>query len=183
MPAVDWAATFLPTVSLAELVMRGTLMYLGIFLLIRLLPRRALGGLGVGDLLMIVLISDAAQNGMANNYQSVTEGVVLVGTILGWAYIIDWLDYRFPHWHLARANPRLLIESGRIIEKNLRRERITHEELSALLRAHGASSPRGISKAYIEGDGQINIIRRASGRTPPPRRSRRASAKSRVGSG
>src|SRR5688572_32621292 len=95
MEAIDWHSIFVPKVSLLELLMRGTLMYLGIFFALRFF-RRTAGALSIADLLLVVLVADAAQNAMSSEYGSVTEGAVLVGTIFAWDYVLDWLEFRFP---------------------------------------------------------------------------------------
>src|SRR4051794_28454241 len=82
--------------SIAEMFVRGTIMYFVLLALLRFIRNRQSSGLGVTDVLVIVLIADAAQNGMAKEYRSVTEGAALVGTIIGWDYALDWLSYRFP---------------------------------------------------------------------------------------
>ncbi|HWS88766.1 MAG TPA: hypothetical protein VN282_17460 [Pyrinomonadaceae bacterium] len=92
---IDWKSVFVPEVALAEVVLRGTLVYLLLFFVLRVLRREA-GALGISDLLVVVLIADAAQNAMSSEYKSVTEGAVLVGTIMGWDFFLDWLGYRFP---------------------------------------------------------------------------------------
>ena len=78
--ALDWHRMFVPTGSLLELVVRGSLMYLLILAGFRIFRRDA-GSLSVSDLLVVVLIADAAQNGMAGEYKSLTEGVVIVATM------------------------------------------------------------------------------------------------------
>src|SRR5512133_1456143 len=92
---IDWHGLLVPTVSLLELVLRGSAMYLAILVLMRVL-RRAAGALSTTDLLGVVLVADAAQNAMASAYDSVTEGAVLVATIFGWNYLLDWLAFRYP---------------------------------------------------------------------------------------
>src|ERR1700749_2698388 len=92
---IDWNSVFVPTVSLLEIVLRGTLVYLLLFFLMRVLRREA-GALGISDLLVVVLIADAAQNAMSSDYKSITEGAVLVGTIIFWDYSLDWLGYKVP---------------------------------------------------------------------------------------
>ncbi len=77
---IDWRALVVPTVGLAELFIRGSVMYLGMLILMRLL-RRQKGALNTADLLVLIVIADAAQNGMASEYTSLTEGLFLVGTI------------------------------------------------------------------------------------------------------
>src|SRR5688500_16690289 len=142
--------------------------------MLRLLPRRQLGSLGVSDVLVIVLIADAAQNGLAGQYTSITEGIVLVATILFWDYVIDFIDHRFPGLHLNIGAPKLLVSNGRMIKRNMERENMSEEDLMSQLRQHGIEHLRSVRKAYAEGDGSISIIRAASGpgdASPPKRRS------------
>jgi uncharacterized membrane protein YcaP (DUF421 family) len=159
---IDWGAVFQPTLPLLEMVLRGSLVYLGLFALLRVMPNREIGTMGMADLLVIVLIADAAQNAMGSAYTSVTEGMVLVATILFWSFAIDWLDYRFPQWHLAGASPVLLIRNGRILRKNLAAEKMTEEELIGQLRRQGVESASQVKKAYIESDGKISVIQRSA---------------------
>lgn len=77
---IDWAKAFTPTTPL-EIVLRGSLVYLALFILMRFILRREAGTFGITDLLVVVLIADAAQNAMANDYTSITDGILLVGTI------------------------------------------------------------------------------------------------------
>jgi hypothetical protein len=128
---LDLGPMFVPSGSLGEMVLRGTLVYLFIFVLFRLLRREA-GALSITDLLVVVLIADAAQNAMANEYRSITEGAVLIATIAGWDYFLDWLAFRVP-WveRLVTPAPLPLIKDGRIMRKNLRQEMIKEEQLTS----------------------------------------------------
>ena len=88
-------------------------MDLGLFVILRFMARRQAGHFGPADLLVIVLIADAAQNGLGKEYGSVTEGLVLVLTIVAWEYLIDWLTWRFPALRNILTPPSLtLIENG-----------------------------------------------------------------------
>src|SRR6476659_1641776 len=100
MGDVDWHQLFHPSRPLLETVVRGTIVYLSLFLAMRFLPRRTIGATGPSDLLVIVLIADAVQQGMAGEYKSVTEALLLAGVIFGWAMLIDFLDARFPRLQL-----------------------------------------------------------------------------------
>ena len=80
-------------VSVLELVVRGTVLYWFLFLLFRFVLRRDVGQLGVADVLLLVLIADASQNAMAGGYETITEGLILVSTIAGWNWLLDWLAY------------------------------------------------------------------------------------------
>ena len=92
----DWNAMFVPAVGLLEIVLRGTIMYLVLFAILRFLGRRQAGHFGPADLLVIVLIADAAQNALGAEYRSVTEGILLVSTLVAWDYALDWAAWRFP---------------------------------------------------------------------------------------
>jgi uncharacterized membrane protein YcaP (DUF421 family) len=158
---IDWNSVFIPSLGIAEVVVRGTLMYLGLFIVLRFMARRQAGHFGPADLLVIVLIADAAQNGLGKEYQSVTEGLVLVMTIVAWEYIIDWLTYRFPSLRPALLPPSLtLIKDGRIVEKALRKEMLSMDELASQLRQQHVEDIAEIKLAKLEGDGRLSVIRR-----------------------
>jgi uncharacterized membrane protein YcaP (DUF421 family) len=156
---IDWAQLFTPSGSVLEVMVRGSILFLALFLLLRGVPRRQIGTLGVSDLLVIVLIADAAQNGLAGEYKSITEGLVLVGTILFWNWAIDWLDYRFPSLQINGRPPRLLVSEGRMMRKNMEQEEVSEEELMSHLRQQGVDDVRSIRKAYVESDGHISVIK------------------------
>src|SRR5688572_6731102 len=112
--AVDWHALFVPGGSLLEIFLRGTVTYLALFAFMRFLRRQA-GSIGIADLLVVVLIADASQNAMAGEYTSITEGLLLVATILFWDYALDWLGYRLPKFQrIVRPAPLPLIKNGRV---------------------------------------------------------------------
>jgi uncharacterized membrane protein YcaP (DUF421 family) len=159
---IDWQTVFMPSLHIGEIILRGTVVYLFLFVLLRLL-RRGAGTIGISDLLVVVLIADAAQNAMASEYKSITEGLILVTTIVFWDYFLDWLGYRFPPVRrLLRPAPLLLIKDGHIQRRNLRREMITEEELVEQLREHGVESVEEVKESHIEGDGHISVITKDS---------------------
>jgi uncharacterized membrane protein YcaP (DUF421 family) len=157
----EWGEIFGISVSPVELIVRGTAMYLFLFLMFRVVIRRRIGAVGMADLLILVIIADAAQNGMAGEYRSVTEGAVLIGTIIGWNVLIDWLNYRVPalqSW--LEAPPLLLVHNGRILHRNLRHEFVTEDELKSKLREKGVDDVRQVAKAHMESDGTVSVIKR-----------------------
>jgi uncharacterized membrane protein YcaP (DUF421 family) len=156
---VDWHQMFVPTGSLLELVVRGSLMYLLILTGFRLFRREA-GSLSVSDLLVVVLIADAAQNGMAGEYKSLTEGTIVVATIFAWNYALDWLAYRSPfiYW-LLHPPSLLLIRNGHIQYRNLRSELITKADLLQQLREQGVEDIGSVKKCFLESDGKMSVIR------------------------
>ena len=165
---VEWGRAFLPQTPVLELVVRVSVIYLALFLLLRLLLKRQSGTLGLTDLLVVVLIADAAQNGMANEYRSITEGLVLVATIIGWSYVLDWLGYWFPRVERFVHPPALpLVQAGRLLRHNMRRELVTEEELMSQLREQGIHELTAVKLAYMEGDGRISVIAEKAHRTAP----------------
>lgn len=157
---IDWHRLLVPSGSLAEIVVRGTIVYLALFVAMRFLPRREIGGMGAADILMIVIIADAVQDAMSGGYESITEGLLLVGVIFGWSTFIDWLDYKFPGLHIAEARPKLIISKGRLLHENMKRDKLSEEEVMAQLRMHGLDSPADVEAAYLEGDGHVSVLRR-----------------------
>jgi uncharacterized membrane protein YcaP (DUF421 family) len=158
---IDWQQIFIPTSSIFEVIVRGTCTYVMLFLILRFLIKRQTGVIGVADLLVIVLIADAAQNAMANEYKSITEGAILVLTIVFWNFAIDWLGYRFPVFQrLTRPAPLMLIENGKMLVRNMRHEMITTDELNSQLRQQGIEHCSEVKKAFIEDDGSISVIRK-----------------------
>lgn len=158
---VDWAELFSFSVSPAELVVRGTVMYWFLFLLFRFIVRRDAGGVGTADILLLVIIADAAQNAMGGEYRSITDGMVLVGTIVFWNYLIDWCCYRFPRLELLlQPRPLLLVKDGRIQQRNLDRQMLTRNELLAKIREEGMEDLKAVKRAYMESDGRISVIKK-----------------------
>jgi uncharacterized membrane protein YcaP (DUF421 family) len=150
-----------------EIVVRGTLVYWFIFLLFRLLLRRDVGAIGIADVLFLVLIADASQNAMAGEYKSVADGFLLIATIAGWNYLLDWASYRFPAFHrLIEPKPLLLIENGRLRRDNMRREFITREELEAKLREKGITRIEDVWQANLENDGEISLVKKEQAGAP-----------------
>ena len=146
-----------------ELVLRGTLMYWFLFLLFRFVLRRDVGSIAIADMLVLVLIADASQNAMAGGYETVADGVVLVSTIAAWNWLFDFVTYRFPAVRsLIQAKPLRLIENGKVLRRNLRKEMITNEELMAALRGQGVEQIDQVRLATMESDGEITVVRKDS---------------------
>jgi uncharacterized membrane protein YcaP (DUF421 family) len=168
MANIHWRELFIPSGSLAEIVVRGTIVYLSLFFALRFLPRRTIGGVGAADVLVIVIIADAVQQAMAGGYQSITEGLLLAGTILGWAVLIDFLDSKFPQWRLSGREPLRVISGGRLLHRNMERQNITEEEVMEQLRLHGLESVDRVSAAYVESDGRFSVILKGRARLHEP---------------
>lgn len=151
-------------VPVLELMLRGTLVYWLLFCIFRFVLRRDVGAVGIADILLLVVIADAAQNAMSGGYRTVSEGAILVLTIVAWNWLLDLLSFRFPAVRRFAQPDRLtLIRAGVPQRHNLRREFITLEELEEKLREQGIEKMADVKAAYLEGDGQISVIRNSPG--------------------
>ncbi len=157
---IDFASIFSFTVSPLELVLRGTLMYWFLFVVFRFVLRRDVGSLGISDFLFVVILGDAAQNGMIGSATSAIDGMVLIGTLVFWSYMLDFASYKFPIVQRFTAAPRLcLVRDGKPLRKSMRREFITDEELNAKIRQEGVEDIATVKLMYLEADGEMSLIR------------------------
>jgi len=159
LTSVDWHTLFVPSHSVVELIIRGSLMYLLLIAAMRILRRNA-GALGTADLLVVVLVADAAQNGMAGEYRSITEGAVLVATLFAWNHLLDWLSFRSLRMRrLLSAEPLQLIARGAICWEHLRKELMSEDELREQLRQQGVDDVADVRACFLESDGHISVIK------------------------
>jgi uncharacterized membrane protein YcaP (DUF421 family) len=157
---MDLSELFTVHVSPLELIVRGTVMYWFLLLIFRFVLRRDAGSLGVADILLVVVIADASQNAMAGGYGTVTEGFVLVGTLVFWNYALDWAACRWDIVHkLTDPPPLQMIRAGRPVLRNMRKEFVTREDLDAQLRQAGIDDIRQVRSAYLEGDGKFSVLK------------------------
>jgi uncharacterized membrane protein YcaP (DUF421 family) len=155
---------FVPSVSPFEVILRGSIMYLSLFVMLRLILKRQFGTFGLTDLLLIVLLADAAQNGMSGEYHSICDGLLLVGTLIFWNYVLDYLGHKSKLLERFIYPPPLkLIDNGRMIRRNMRKEFITEAELLSQLREQGVEGAEDVKLAFMEGDGAISVIRKDHG--------------------
>ena len=157
---MEVSAVFGMTMSPVEIVVRGTAVYWLLFLIFRFILRRDIGSVTVADVLVLILIADASQNAMAGEYRTVSEGALLIATIVGWNYALDWASFHSP-WlsRLASPPPLLLVRHGRVLKRNLQQELLTTDELMSKLRSQGVDDVSKVRKAYMESDGTISVLK------------------------
>lgn len=158
---LDWNALLQPSLHPLELVLRGSAVYWFLFALFRWVLRRDAGSVAIADVMLMVLIADASQNAMAGGYTSLTDGAVLIGTLAGWSYLLDWASYRWPRMRqLLEPGALQLVHEGRLLRANMRRELVTQEELHAALREQGLDRLEQVKSAQMESDGRITVVPR-----------------------
>ena len=159
MQHINWEKVFMPDIPILEIVVRGSVTYLALFTLLRVILRRESGNLGITDMLVVVLIADASQNAMSGTYNSVADGVVLVAVIIGWSYLLNWLSFHFKFFERLTTPKRLpIIGQGKMLKRNMRKELITDEELMTEIRKAGLTNVEQVKEAFMESDGSISII-------------------------
>ncbi len=174
--SIDLGEMFRPDASILETVVRGSVLYLATFFFLRVSLRRSVGELSMLDFVFVLLVANAAANGMTGDHLSVTNGVVLVATMVGWEYGLNVLGYhsRFVERLLMPAS-LLIVRDGQPLRRTMRREFLSMNELMVQLREQGYEELEDVRRAYLEGDGTISVIPYASDEERP--RSRTATVK------
>ena len=142
-----------------DIVLRATIVFLVVFVLMRVLGRRELSRLEPFDLIILVVIGDLVQQGVTQNDWSVTGAILAVGTIGVLTVCTSWLSWRFPRVRpLLDGRPVVLVEDGKPIEGNLKRERITIEEIASQARMQQIDSLDKVKWAVLETSGGVSVI-------------------------
>ncbi|WP_241070167.1 DUF421 domain-containing protein [Achromobacter insuavis] len=153
-----------------EMFIRGTTMYWVLYALLRVSGRRDLGSLGVADMLVLVLVADAAGNAMSGDSYSLGDGIIVVTTIVGWSFFLDRVSYYVPPLRRVLEPKRVcLVRDGQLIVSGLRREHITRGELMEQLRLKGVNRLSRVKRAYLESTGEFSVIEFEDVQGPNPK--------------
>ena len=144
-----------------DLVVRAVVAFLFVYLLTRVIGRRELSSMQPFDLILLVMIGDLVQQGVTQNDFSVT-GALLVGSTIGLMTVaVSYTSFRFPRLRpVLDGEPVIVLEDGKPIDRNLRRNRITLEELAAAAREEGIGSLDSVQWAVLETNGRISFLRK-----------------------
>ncbi|QXL85177.1 DUF421 domain-containing protein [Comamonas sp. NLF-1-9] len=158
----DWSRIFALETPLGELLLRAAVLYFGILFLMRIMPRRTGGELATMDLVLILLITEAASHSLGD-YTALPDGVFMILVIMGFNYLVNALSYRVKFIErLVSLPPLQVIRDGRLLRRNMRREFLTEEELMSYLRQQGIDKIDDVKAAYIEGEGKVTVIEKKS---------------------
>jgi uncharacterized membrane protein YcaP (DUF421 family) len=142
-----------------DLVVRAVVAFLFVYLLTRVIGRRELSSMEPFDLIMLVMIGDLVQQGVTQNDFSVTGALLVGATIALMTVAVSYTSFRFPRLRpLLDGEPVIVVEDGKPIDRNLRRNRITLEELAAAARSSEIASIDEIRWAVLETNGRISFI-------------------------
>ena len=154
-----------------DIVLRATVIFAALYILIRLLGKRELGQMTPFELIVLVVIGDLIQQGVTQNDFSLTAAIIAISTIAFWALVMSWASYLWPRAErLLEGEPRVIVRDGEVLEGNLRRDRLTRSEIESEMRLAGISRLADVAWAIVEPRGKISFIRRApnGGDEPPP---------------
>jgi uncharacterized membrane protein YcaP (DUF421 family) len=142
-----------------DLVVRSIVVFAFVLVLTRIIGRRELGSLQPFDLILLIVLGDALQQGLTQDDYSVTGAVLVVGTFAVLQVSVSWLGYRFPRLRpVLEGEPIIVVEDGKVIEKNLRRERLTVAEIAEEARRQQIAHFSEIRYAILETSGTISFI-------------------------
>jgi uncharacterized membrane protein YcaP (DUF421 family) len=148
-------------VSALEIVARTALVYIALLAALRIAGKRELGQMTPFDLVVVLLISEAAQNAMIGGDSSVTGGLIAVGVLMGGNYAVAAATDRVPRLReLLESEPTVLVRDGRLLNDAMLAEGLNEEEIMTAVRAHGLEELESVRLAVLEPDGSISVIAR-----------------------
>jgi uncharacterized membrane protein YcaP (DUF421 family) len=142
-----------------DITLRAVVLFFFVFLLTRVIGRRELSTLQPFDLILLIVLGDSIQQGLTQDDYSVTGSVIAVGTIASLQVLTSYASYKL-RWarRLLDGDPIVLVQDGKVIERNLRRERITADEVAEQARANQLASLEDVQWAVFEPSGAISFI-------------------------
>jgi uncharacterized membrane protein YcaP (DUF421 family) len=158
-----------------DIVVRATVIFVALYLLVRLMGKRELGQMTPFELIVLVVIGDLIQQGVTQNDFSLTGAVIATSTIAFWALVMSWASYLWPlAERVLEGEPRVIVRDGEVLTDNLRRNRLTRSEIESEMRLAGISRLGDVRWAILEPRGKISFIERGSGgqgeqRPPQPK--------------
>jgi len=142
-----------------DLVLRAVIIFFAIFLITRVVGRRELSTMEPFDLILLIVTGDLAQQAVTQSDYSLTGGVTVLATIALLTVALSYISFKVPRLRpVLDGEPLVLVEDGELIERNLRRERITVDELLAEARLQQVASVDQIRFAVLETNGRISVI-------------------------
>jgi uncharacterized membrane protein YcaP (DUF421 family) len=144
-----------------DLVIRATVVFFFVFLVTRVVGRRELSQLEPFDLILLVVVGDLVQQGVTQSDESVMGALIVIATITLLSIAVSWVSFRSRRVRvITEGEPIVLVQDGRPIERNMRRERITLEDIQEEARQAQIASVADLRWAILEDDGRISCIPR-----------------------
>jgi len=142
-----------------DLTIRAVVLFGFVYLITRIIGRRELSSLEPFDLILLIVMGDAIQQGLTQDDYSVTGSMIVIGTFAVLQVLVSYLSYRFPRLRPALdGEPIVIVQDGAAIERNMRRERLTVDEVMVEARQQQITSIEQVAWAVLETSGKISII-------------------------
>jgi uncharacterized membrane protein YcaP (DUF421 family) len=146
-----------------DIALRATALYAFILLVTRVIGRRELSSLSPFDLILLIILGDAIQQGLTQDDYSVTGALIAVATIASLQVLTSWLGFRSDRARkVFEGLPIVLVEDGKIVEKNLKRERMTADEVAEEMRMQQIASFDEVQWGILETNGSISFVKKGS---------------------
>jgi uncharacterized membrane protein YcaP (DUF421 family) len=146
-----------------DLVLRAIFVFCFLLVLTRVIGKRELSSLQPFDLILLIIVGDAVQQGLTQDDYSLTGLVLVVGTIAVLQVCVSWLSYRFPRVRpILDGEPIIVLQDGKPIERNLKRERLTLEEIAEQARKQSIPHLADVKLVVLETDGTLSFIKNDS---------------------
>jgi uncharacterized membrane protein YcaP (DUF421 family) len=146
-----------------DIVLRAIAVFFFLLVLTRIIGRRELSSLQPLDLILLIILGDAVQQGLTQDDYSLTGSFLAVGTIALLQVLVSWLGWRFkPLRMVLDGEPIVVLQDGKLIERNLKRERLTPEEVAEEARAQNIAHLAEVRFAVLETNGRITFIKNES---------------------
>ena len=153
---------WIPQESVLDLIIRGIVVYVGLFVLLRLIGKKHVGELSPFDLVVLLIISETVDGSLIGEDHSLTGGLISAGTLVLVVQLVGYFTWRFKAIEkFVDGLPRILVRHGHVCEDTLNVEQVTRSELLEALRREGHSSLTNVRFAVLETDGSITIASRA----------------------
>jgi uncharacterized membrane protein YcaP (DUF421 family) len=144
-----------------DLVLRAIFLFVFVYGLTRVIGRRELSSLEPFDLILLIVLGDAIQQGLTQDDYSVTGAVLVIGTLALLQVFTSFLSFRFNRLRpILEGEPVIIVEDGEPVMKNLRRERMTIDEIAAQARTQQIESLSDVKWAVLETSGQVSFIKK-----------------------
>lgn len=145
-----------------DIVLRGIVVFVFLYVLVRVMGRRELASLEPFDLILLIILGDAVQQGLTQDDYSLTGAMLAVGTIAVLQVATSWLNFRIPRLRpILDGEPIVVVQDGEPIERNLKRERLTHDDLAEAARKQGIARLDEVAWAVMETSGSISFIKKS----------------------
>jgi len=145
-----------------DIVGRGVVVFAFLYVLMRIMGRRELSTLEPFDLILLIILGDAVQQGLTQDDYSLTGAMLAVGTIAVLQIGMSYANFRFPRlrpW--LDGQPLVILQDGKPIEKNMRRERLTVDDIAEAARKEGIGKLDEVAWAVMETSGTISFIKKS----------------------